>query len=136
MQTTHEQAIEAAVNYWAGFLEKGPTMNKSGDGMIDLMMTLVQHTTNVDPDTEQVASFKEALGAHIRSLFDRNVSWITLDVDYGPDMNLSNALRAAGIKSSPFPMKTIMWVKPNEVSVAQGYRAESRVLWSAKTEGK
>lgn len=129
----YEQAIEAAVNYWAGFLEKGPTMSKIGDNMIDVMMTLVQHTSSVDPDTDQVAKFKETLGAHIRSLLERKVSWITLDVDYGPDMNLSNALRVAGIKSSPFPMKTIMWVKPNEVSVAQGYRAESRVLWSAET---
>lgn len=128
--------INAAVTYWASFLVNGPIMDNVGDPLADMFMTMVKLNNETASDNAQVEAFKTSLGSHIQSLLERDVSWISFGVDYGPDMELSNALQAAGIKSSPFPSKTMMWITPNKVTVSQGYRAPERVLWERATSAE
>lgn len=128
------EPINAAVDYWASFLVNGPIVDNIGDPMADMLMTLVKLNNETTSNSTQVETFKTALGSHIRSLFERDAKWVSFGVDYGPDMELRNALQAAGIKSSPFPSKTNMWITPEKVSVSQGYRAPERVLWEKAGE--
>lgn len=128
------EPVNAAVNYWAKFLENGPVIDNIGDPIADMFMTMVKLNNETTANAAQVEAFKDALGSHIQSMLDRDVTWIIFGVDYGPDMELVNALQAAKIKFSPFPSKTNMWITPDKVSVSQGYRAPDRVLWEKTPE--
>lgn len=130
------EPINSAVNYWAKFLENGPSIDNIGDPIADMLMTMVKLNNETTNNATQVEVFKNALGSHIQSVFDRGGTWISFGVDYGPDMELISALQSAKIKSSPFPSKTNMWITPDKVSVSQGYRAPERVLWEASPKNE
>jgi hypothetical protein len=57
--------------------------------------------------------------------------WVSLGVDYGPDMILYNAAEAAGVNSSRFPWKTHMSVTAEYVTASLGYGARDRLVWSS-----
>jgi hypothetical protein len=75
--------------------------------------------------------FVAALTEAIEARFDRGLEYVTLSVDYGPDMELAEAADAAGIHYSRFPFKTCMWLRPDLVTAALGYGAPTRIVWSA-----
>lgn len=54
-------------------------------------------------------------------------------IDYGSDPVLRDAARRAGfeLKTLDLPLKTVMWINPGIVRVAEGYGAEPVVLWAA-----
>lgn len=56
---------------------------------------------------------------------------VTLSVDYGPDRVLADAADAAGVHTSRFPMKTVMWARPTHVTASLGYRGRDRLVWMA-----
>jgi hypothetical protein len=51
--------------------------------------------------------------------------------DYGPDQVLNDAAMRAGlsIQMLDLPMKTVMWINPGVVKVAEGYNADPVVVW-------
>lgn len=60
---------------------------------------------------------------------------ITLRVDYRPDMFLSECAEQAGLRNdiTDWPWKTVMWVKPDKVSVKYGDRAKTQVIWTKQS---
>lgn len=54
--------------------------------------------------------------------------------DYNPERILTEAAERAGFKIGglDLPMKTVMWVNPGEVKVAEGYSAPIEVVWQAR----
>ncbi len=74
--------------------------------------------------------FVEALTPVVSQMLDRG-DWISLGVDYGPDLALADAAEKAGIHLSRFPWKTNSWATPNYVSASLGYRGPDRLVWKA-----
>lgn len=72
--------------------------------------------------------FVEALAPVIDGMLSRT-DWVSLGVDYGPDLELANAAKAAGINLARFPWKTHMSVTPMYVVASLGYRAPDRIIW-------
>jgi hypothetical protein len=73
-------------------------------------------------------TFVAALAPVIDQMLTR-VDWVSLGVDYGPDLELANAAKVAGIHPSRFPFKTHMSVTPMYVTAALGYGAQARLIW-------
>lgn len=139
MQTTHEQAIEAAVNYWAGFLTSNdapPRNNGDDSGTMFLVLSLMAANHTAQP-ADKVEIFKSWLREHLETRLNGTYPSIELRVDYNPEGALLDALMSAAIPSprdaGPFPWKTSMYVSRSEVYVYQGRGADKRVLWSAET---
>ncbi len=78
---------------------------------------------------EQGRRFAEALAAKVDDRLKR-ASWVSLGVDYGPDLDLAEAAEAASVDLSRFPYKTHMGVTADYVTAALGYGAKSRLIWS------
>jgi hypothetical protein len=57
--------------------------------------------------------------------------------DYGAHPVLAEAAESVGIKlrTLDLPIKTVMWINPGEVKVAEGYSAEPVVIWEAPDSG-
>lgn len=79
---------------------------------------------------EAGAKFADALEKHISDQLERG-HWVSLGVDYGPDYELGEIARAAGISTSRFPWKTDVHVTREYVTASLGYGAPSRLIWSA-----
>ena len=139
-----EEQIQVAADWWAGELAI-ITSQGNGDPMCSAYATVVAFELP-RPSPEQVAAFRTSLVNQLREHIDRK-SWKndnpywgsymrTVGCDYGPDGSLRQAAEAAGIKPCcpPFPLKTVMWINPDKVSVSHGYRAEPRVLWTEAAE--
>jgi len=77
----------------------------------------------------QGEKFVAALVAKIGEISHRD--WISLGVDYGPDLMLAEAATEAGIHTSRFPWKTHMSITRNYVTAALGYRARDRLIWAS-----
>lgn len=132
----YEQAIEAAVNYWAAFLTSTDAPPRDNGDISGDLAALLMGPTKEASKAESVETFKTALRSMLNARLSGDYKHVAFGVDYHPDRELANAAIAAGIDTdltSPFPWKTVMWVTPEKVSVRQGYGAESRVLWSAET---
>ncbi len=74
--------------------------------------------------------FVAALAPKISEMLGQ-LSWVSLGVDYGPDLALAEAAEAAGISLSRFPWKTHMSVTRNYVTASLGYRAPDRLIWTS-----
>lgn len=62
-------------------------------------------------------------GEELRKILDKQPrDTCTLSVDYGPDLLLSEAAKAAGLDMQ-FPWKTVMWIRPEGIIVRYGYGA-------------
>ncbi|MEU9208520.1 hypothetical protein AB0D27_11340 [Streptomyces sp. NPDC048415] len=56
-----------------------------------------------------------------------------IQIDYGPDPVLADAAKRAGfeLKMLDLPMKTVMWINPGIVTVAEGNGTQPAVIWRA-----
>lgn len=81
---------------------------------------------------EQGGRFAVALAGTVTEWPAKGQRRIALGVDYGPDRELADAARAAGIDLARFPWKTMMWVREDHVTAALGYGAEARLVWGAE----
>lgn len=119
----------AAARWWADAI-RSPHHDNG-----DIMFNLLARLPRPEPlDDDQLTAFVNHLSATIQQHIDHNTWTLTLGVDYGPDPELSDAARAAGINTRPlgFPVKTCMWVKPGvSVTVSAGYRAPDKTIWEA-----
>ncbi len=133
------EMLDAAVNYWAGFLEDTSTSrfdngDTSEQGAMMMMMSELSKPTS--HPAEEVAAFKEQLKINILEEMPRNIS-----VDYQPDHILGQAAESTPSKwssMSTFPCKTSMYLSLDdggEISVSQGYGAASVVIYKGKHNG-
>lgn len=72
--------------------------------------------------------FVAELEQRIEKMLGRT-DWVSLGVDYGPDLELYEAAKAAGISGSRFPVKTHMNITPQYVTASLGYRGATRLVW-------
>lgn len=129
-------AARAAAEWWAEQVgaptfravdaESGPE-DQANMGMASMMQTLIAER---DPVTEAAAStFADVLAVAITKRL--SPYGVSLSVDYGPDQILYDAALGAGVASSRFPWKTHMLVNADHVTASLGYRARTRLIWSA-----
>ena len=134
-----KEQVEAAVAWWVEQLSGKPVQHDAGDPLINAGIDLFGR----DPFPEsplRIAKFKKYLT--MACMMDFSDSWKpdqpawgsanrTLGCDYGPGPLLRLALDLAGIDQGNLrlPIKTIMWVSPNEVKVRCGYRGREEVIW-------
>ena len=141
----------AAAKWWGEQLRSG-NPGTAGDPHVDGMLSWARSAAGAKhacPD-EKITNFETALARRIEAEISRRAtedprsgkpewSWyVTLSVDYGPDMDLGEAARTAGISdgnpSLVFPVKTCMWIDRGRVKVRAGYGAADRTV-GGSTEG-
>ena len=130
-----DPAIVAAAKWWADVL-RGPTKFDNGDnsqagGMAWAMATMAASESKPAPDVIDrfEAELRQSIAQYVNERDGR--FWPTVATDYGPDRILSDAFERAGGKGAGlvFPWKTVMWVRPDEVTVRYGYGAPEQVIY-------
>ena len=135
-----QEQIKIAAKWWADQFRCG-TKQDAGDAMINAFASIVK--TDIKP--EQIDLFEstliEILPEHLKQFWKEDEpnfgSYLrSLFTDYGICKTLDIAAKKSEIPDMcpPFPMKTTMWINPDEVSVAHGYRGQIKTLWT-KEEG-
>ncbi|MFI6249020.1 hypothetical protein [Streptomyces sp. NPDC051016] len=139
--TARPEAI-AAAEWWANRLAN-PASHDVGAETANIVTNTVAALVERQRSQAQLEAFREALVDEI----DQHVaqySWRpdepdfgsalrAIAVDYGPDPVLADAAERAGfeLKILDLPMKTVMWINPGTVTVAEGYSAQPVVIWRA-----
>jgi hypothetical protein len=132
-------AAVAAAGWWADAIG-APTFRLTDDtstatdrANMDLVaMMAVQHADAHPVGENAGGKFAETLADAIDKALEGFERWgVSLDVDYGPCMMLTNAATAAGVDGSRFPWKTNMRVTAQYVTVSAGYRAGHRLVWAS-----
>lgn len=136
-QTTASPAAIAAAEWWAQQIG-APVFKVVQDGATgqdrefgETASFLAGLLASQHPVHEgQGERFVAALAATITDSLVRT-SWVSLGVDYGPDMELAAAAKVAGIHTGRFPFKTHMGITRDYVTAALGYGAPSRLVWQS-----
>lgn len=134
----------AAADWWANKLAQ-PASHDVGRGaetssvLANAVSALVQRQRS----QAQIEAFREALADEIEKHVEK-YGWRpeepdfgsymrSIMVDYGPDDVLADAAERAGfeLKMLDLPMKTVMWINPGVVKVAEGNSAQPVTIWSA-----
>ncbi|MFD7793606.1 hypothetical protein [Streptomyces sp. NPDC059759] len=133
----------AAAAWWAERIAAGATVHDVGAAESSLFANTVSALVARQRDQAQIERFRDALTELIEQHVDDdawrpdNPLWgsaiRTVEVGYAPDEILAGAAEQAGfeLKLSDLPLKTVMWVNPGEVKVAEGYSAPIRTVWRA-----
>lgn len=135
-----KEEIEVAVSWWVNVITRDRQKHDVGDLASNLEIRGFT-PKNMKPLTEeQIQIFSD----HLRQSLVEHLSdcWYENEptrggyvravmVDYGPAKILHDAATAAGMDfiSFRFPMKTVMWIDPGKVSVAEGYGSEPKVIY-------
>jgi len=139
--TPRPEAVAAAA-WWADRLAK-PARHDTGDADSTAVAMAADAVLDRRWTPEQIDAFRTALVDEIEQHVEK-YSWRpdapdfgsalrALMVDYGPDPVLADAAERAGfeLKILDLPMKTVMWINPGIVTVAEGYSAQPVVIWEA-----
>ena len=132
---THKEA-KAAAKWWADTLRTLPAQD-NGDGFQSALGTMLQRAGRSLTD-EEIQTFEDGVEAVVEKLIDRAEEWrpgrdkwfVVLSTDYGPDMELREAIDrllpgdARTLVGNKLPWKTVMHINPGEVKVSRGYGAE------------
>lgn len=133
----------AAADWWAARLAAGASAHDVGSAESNLFANTVSALVARQRDQVQIERFRDALAGLIEADVDGdgwrpdNPQWgsamRTVEVGYAPDEILAGAAKQAGfeLKLSDLPMKTVMWVNPGEVKVAEGFNAPISTVWKA-----
>lgn len=139
--TTAPTAARAAALWWAEqvgapvFDNLGATRSQYGrqerdaNEMAGLMASLIASDNPVSE--EAGAAFADELERRITAEMPERSPFVSLGVDYGPDLILAEPAAAAGVALSRFPWKTHMHVRPDHVIAARGYGYPYRLVWTA-----
>jgi hypothetical protein len=133
--TTPCPAALAAAAWWANQLN-GDAAQDAGDGGINGMYALLKGSLSTRHPVDRVEAFGASLAHRIAAELERRSWGVTIGVDYGPDPILQDAAADAGIRlgMADLPIKTVMWVKPDEVAVAAGYSADRETIFAEASE--
>jgi hypothetical protein len=121
---------KVAAKWWADHLRNGSKNdNEDNDPLTSLMAGLMQQETLDKTSTEQINIFEERLAEIIEIKKPR-----LIDVDYHPDIYLSDAAQEADIilGIGTLPMKTTMWIDENKIQVRYGCGAGRETIYSAE----
>jgi hypothetical protein len=137
-----EAEINAAVEWWVNVLRERPA-HDNGDAFQSMFSTRMSRMLPPIDDVQL-----EIFGNTLREIIYQrcvetwrpgNPQWgsymRTFGCDYGPDMMLSEAAESANIKPSMllFPIKTVMWINPGEVTVRHGYGSEIETIFPSQS---
>ncbi|MFF9310116.1 hypothetical protein ACF1BS_04310 [Streptomyces sp. NPDC014748] len=131
----------AAADWWAARLAR-PARHDVGDVQANAVTNAVSALVQRQRTQAQIQAFREALADEIERHIEHGWqpenpdfgSYMrTIGVDYGPDPVLADAAEKAGfeLKTLDLPMKTVMWIDPGVVKVAEGHSAQPVVIWRA-----
>ena len=127
-----DEGLKVAANWWADKLrscrhsglsaEERRDPANHGYQMAEMLMTLNKPKVT----DEQVTLFVDTLFSRIKHDKTR---W--LDVDYGPCVELADALLAVGVDPGmgTLPIKTSMWIGDDKISVRYGYGEDEQQIW-------
>lgn len=132
----NKDLVEFAVNYWSGFLKNPMSfeMDNGEPSQYALFNILAKSGAKSFPE-EGIKKFEDTLRNYIKTTLETEGSGrVYLDVDYHPCNVLSSCLdQAFGEKGynsmTVFPCKTDMWLNNQELSVSQGYGADTKILY-------
>ncbi|MGW0993508.1 hypothetical protein [Streptomyces sp. NPDC002520] len=132
----------AAADWWAAKLAS-PARHDVGATESNALANTVSALVQRQRSQAQIEAFREALAEEIEQHVEK-YSWRpdepdfgsymrSIMVDYGPDPVLADAAEHAGfeLKVLDLPMKTVMWINPGIVKVAEGYSAQPVIIWRA-----
>jgi hypothetical protein len=123
--------IDAAVEYWSGFIAD-PTTSKFDNGTDDVTAMMLFELAKPAPATKrELELFKKTLSEVIEGERPSSIS-----VDYDLDFILGTALSLSGLdsKARVFPVKTTMFIdwENDKVSVSEGYAAPTKTIYGGK----
>ena len=129
---------EVAAAWWRGRLENKANLGNfrvtesdtPGGGEIMALMAMAMGT-RADEKPEALDKFEEELANIIKEKTETYNDFV-LSTDYGPDLNLSEAARRAHLASPVFPVKTVMHISKDKVTVNLGYHGKTEVLYPEK----
>jgi len=134
-----KKEIEAAVNWWVDILKGNPN-HDNGESLQSIFANLCARTLKPLSE-EKIYTFRLSLTEGITKRIEKlghdpnNPMWGSslrcFGTDYHPDVVLAEAAEKAEIDaiSLRFPIKTLMWINPGEVTVSRGYGAKSEVIY-------
>lgn len=137
----------AAAQWWANKLNQNPThdLGRGAETSTDLVNTTFKLAPHPQHTQAVIDGFRDALAEEIEKHIDNN-GWRpdnpgfgsytrTVAVDYGPDTVITDAAEKAGLHLRPLelPLKTVMWINPGIVSVAEGHSAQPVTIWSTSS---
>lgn len=135
--TAHPAAV-AAADWWTEKVTGAPSRravdassSPAERESMDLAAALSYIALPKQPSNDRAEKFRELLTAYVDGQLARDLSWLSLGTDYGPDYALGQIADKAGIGFGRFPWKTHMSIRPDHVTAAEGYRSESRIVWHA-----
>ncbi len=136
-----QKQIDTAVRWWGNQLRTIAPQN-NGDAEQSGIATVFAFELGKQDETRVIAfedSLKILLVKHLSKTWEpdepgRGSYLRVIACDYAPSSVLREAAIAGGIKPHcpPFPMKTVMWINPDEVSVSCGYGASPEQIWVAE----
>lgn len=119
---------EAAAQWWAKAVA-APDFN-NGDPIASALGTMLA-ARSAEPTQTASQRFVEVLAGRLEQRLTQS-SYVSVNVDYGPDLLLADAATEAGIDGhNRFPWKTHMWVYRDRVVVSAGYRARHELVWAS-----
>lgn len=131
---TAKSAARAAAEWWAEqvgspvFRQVRPNERDSASILTESLLGLLADRNPVPDGAGPL--FAAELEKRIEDMLGR-INHVSLGVDYGPDLELAEAAKAAGIHTGRFPIKTHMWLTKDYVTAALGYGAQSKLIWQA-----
>lgn len=116
---SNEELAAAAAAWWADRLQSRTTQPRLGIGVVDAAASLAAALPGHEAD--KVAAFRRHLEARIASALATSSGWLTVRMDYDPDVILSTAMEAAGIDPRDslldLPWKTAMDFRADQITV-------------------
>jgi hypothetical protein len=142
--TPRPEAVTAAA-WWAEQLAS-PLQHDIGAPLSTAFANVTTDRGRRQRTPEQIDAFRAALACEIEQHLDRwpecwqpedpqlGAGFRIVRTDYGPDPVLRRAAERADFRLTSFdlPMKTVMWINPGVVKVAQGHGASITDIWRAE----
>ena len=140
MENEKFESARVAAEWWANALKgrakQDAGLDDAGGGMGSLLLLFVSRLNQ--PEDDKIPQFQTKLEEELNKRLAANKdAEICLSVDYGAEGLLAAVARELEINygtGSAFPVKTVMWISRDRVSVSNGYRAENKTLYPAETK--
>ena len=119
--TEKEALAEKAANWWADQISN-PRFDNNPDSMAAVFASILASSSASKVNDDQRSKFIEKFKEIFIDKFNR-FSRFSIDVDYGPEKDLADAMEYAEIPLSNAPWKTCMIVdsRNNTIEVKMGY---------------
>lgn len=133
-----KEAAIIAAKWWTELLAKpNPNNFNNGDRTSDvsllLMMLGTMRAMDKPATPEQLENFNNLLAESISKELDSKDE-LFIDTDYGPCDILGDAAVKAGINTSIFPFKRMMWISEDKVVARDGLDASDVTLYHIASE--